>query len=94
MYPRRNLRARIETKGGLDDKFVINNTAFSGYPWPELGDLEYKHKNEIRLFDRWTVVTHPLKEDFMLVETVYCVGVRLEGKANRFLKLELVELEL
>jgi hypothetical protein len=56
-------------EGGLDDNFVVNNTAFAGYPHPELGDQEYTQENEVRPFDRWTVVTHPLKEDFMLVET-------------------------
>ena len=55
--------------GGLDDHQVINRTAFAGYPWPELGDNEYKQENEIRPFDRWTLVTHPLKEDFMWIET-------------------------
>lgn len=55
--------------GGLDDHKVINHTAFAGYPWPELGDGTYNQENEIRPFDRWTLVTHPLKEDFMWIET-------------------------
>lgn len=55
--------------GGLDDNFVVNNTAFAGYPWPELGDHQYKQENEIRPFDRWSLVTHPLKEDFMWIDT-------------------------
>jgi hypothetical protein len=48
---------------------VVNITAFSGYPWPELGDFEYKQENGNKPFDRWTLVTHPLKEDFMWVDT-------------------------
>jgi hypothetical protein len=56
-------------EGGLDDNFVVNRTAFAGYPWPELADSKYKQENEIRPFDRWTLVTHPLKEDFMWVDT-------------------------
>lgn len=56
-------------EGGMDDNFVVNRTAFAGYPWPELGDSTYKQENEIRPFDRWTLVTHPLKEDFMWVDT-------------------------
>ena len=55
--------------GGLDDHTVVNRTAFAGYPWPELGDDKYKQENVIRPFDRWTLVTHPLKEDFMWIET-------------------------
>src|SRR6266496_4050420 len=55
--------------GGLDDHMVVNVTAFAGYPWPELGDYEYKQENEIRPFDRWTLVTHPLKEEFMWIDT-------------------------
>jgi len=55
--------------GRLDDNMVVNNTAFAGYPWPELGDDQYKQENEIRPFDRWTLVTHPLKEDFMWTDT-------------------------
>jgi Galactosyltransferase len=55
--------------GGVDYHRFINITAFGGYPWPELGDWEYKQENEIRPFERWTLVTHPLKEDFMWIET-------------------------
>ena len=63
-------------EGGLDDNFVVNRTAFAGYPWPWLGEYEYKQENEIRPFDRWTLVTHPLKEDFMWVDTAeYYLGL-------------------
>jgi hypothetical protein len=55
--------------GGLHDNAVNNFTAFGGYPWPELGDHAYKQENEIRPFDRWTLVTHPLKENFMWIDT-------------------------
>lgn len=55
--------------GRFDDHFVINSTAFAGYPWPEIGDRESKLENEIRPFERWTLVTHPLKEDFMWIDT-------------------------
>ena len=48
---------------------VVNYTAFGGYPWPELGDHEYKQENGNAPFNRWTVVIHPLKEDFMWTET-------------------------
>lgn len=62
--------------GHLDDNKVVNRTAFVGYPWPELGDHEYKSENEIGPFDRWTLVIHPLKEDFMWVETAeYYLGL-------------------
>ena len=62
--------------GNLTDGFVYNITAFGGYPWPELGDHVYGQENEIRPFDRWTLVTHPLKEDFMWVETAeYYLGL-------------------
>jgi hypothetical protein len=64
-------------QGGLDDNYVVNRTAFAGYPWPELGDYTYKQENDVRPFDRWTLVTHPLKEDFMWVDT-----------ANYYLSLE------
>ena len=56
-------------EGNVDYHRFINITAFAGYPWPELGDYEYKQENEVRAFDRWTLVTHPLKEDFMWIET-------------------------
>jgi len=63
-------------KGGLDDNFVVNRTAFAGYPWPELGNYRYKQENDIRPFDRWSLVTHPLKEDFMWVDTAeYYLGL-------------------
>jgi hypothetical protein len=63
-------------QGRVDDNFVVNRTAFAGYPWPDLGDHLYKQENEIRPFDRWTLVTHPLKEDFMWVETAeYYLGL-------------------
>jgi hypothetical protein len=55
--------------GGLDDNKIVNISAFAGYPWPELGDRTHKQENEIRPFDRWTLVTHPLKEDFMWIDT-------------------------
>ena len=55
--------------GGLHDNAINNLTAFAGYPWPELGDNTYKQENEIRPFERWTLVTHPLKENFMWVDT-------------------------
>jgi len=57
----------VEAK--LDDNSVVNRSAFAGYPWPDLGDYDYKQENEVRPFGRWTLVTHPLKEDFMWVET-------------------------
>jgi hypothetical protein len=64
-------------EGGLDDNYVVNRTAFAGYPWPELGDRTYKQENDIKPFDRWTLVTHPLKEDFMWVETAeYYLGLK------------------
>src|SRR5579859_2236563 len=64
-------------EGGLDDNFVVNRTAFAGYPWPELGDRQYKQENDIKPFDRWTLVTHPLKEDFMWVDTAeYYLGLK------------------
>lgn len=56
-------------EGGLEDNRFENNSAFAGYPWPELGDGRYKQENDVRPFDRWTLVTHPLKEDFMWIET-------------------------
>jgi len=56
-------------EGVVDYHRFINITAFAGYPWPELGDYEYKQENEITPFNRWTLVTHPLKEDFMWIET-------------------------
>lgn len=55
--------------GGLNDNAISNLTAFAGYPWPELGDHSYKQENEIRPFERWTLVTHPLKENFMWIDT-------------------------
>jgi len=55
--------------GGFHDNAIDNITAFAGYPWPELGDNTYKQENEIRPFERWTLVTHPLKENFMWVDT-------------------------
>jgi len=55
--------------GGRLDNQIVNITAFAGYPWPELGDQEYKEENENRPFDRWSLVTHPLKEDFMWIDT-------------------------
>ena len=55
--------------GGFHDNAINNLTAFAGYPWPELGDKVYKQENEIRPFERWTLVTHPLKENFMWVDT-------------------------
>ena len=51
------------------DNNVINRTAFANFPSPELQDDQYRVENEIRPFDRWTLVTHPLKEDFMWVDT-------------------------
>jgi hypothetical protein len=63
--------------GGLDDNFVVNRTAFAGYPWPELGDREHKEENGNLPFTRWSLVTHPLKEDFMWVETAeYYLGLK------------------
>ena len=56
-------------EGEIEYHRFVNITAFGGYPWPELGDYEYKQENEVRPFDRWTLVTHPLKEDFMWIET-------------------------
>lgn len=62
--------------GHLDDNKIVNRTAFIGYPWPELGDHEYHSENAIRPFERWTLVIHPLKEDFMWVETAeYYLGL-------------------
>lgn len=55
--------------GNLYDNAVVNRTAFAGYPWPELGDYRYKEENGNGPFDRWNLVTHPLKEDFMFVDT-------------------------
>jgi hypothetical protein len=60
----------------LLDNIVVNYTAFAGYPWPELGDNLYRQENEVRMFDRWILVTHPLKEDFMWAETAeYYLGL-------------------
>jgi hypothetical protein len=62
--------------GNVTDGFVYNVTAFAGYPWPELGDDVRSQENEVRPFDRWSLVTHPLKEDFMWVETAeYYLGL-------------------
>lgn len=56
-------------EGDLLDNNVINRTAFANYPWPELQTYHERVENEIRPFNRWTLVTHPLKEDFMWVDT-------------------------
>jgi hypothetical protein len=56
-------------EGGLDDNYNLNRTAFSEYPYPELVDPPYELWNEVRPYDRWVVVTHPLKLDWMWVET-------------------------
>lgn len=56
-------------QGHRFDNDVVNRTAFAGYPWPELGDMEYHQENTVRPFDRWTIVTSPLREVFMWVET-------------------------
>jgi hypothetical protein len=53
---------------GFRDNWLKNNSAFAGYPWPDLGDHWYHQENEVRPFDRWTIITHPLKEDFMWIE--------------------------
>jgi hypothetical protein len=55
-------------EGGLDDNYVMNRTAFSEYPFPELVDVEYALWNDVYPFDRWILVTHPLKTDWMWVE--------------------------
>jgi len=55
---------------------VVNRTAFAGYPWPELGDRAYNQENVVRPYDRWTIVTSPLREAFMWVETAqYYLGL-------------------
>jgi hypothetical protein len=56
-------------QGNLVDNMIINRTAFAGYPWPELGEKMYKEENGNGPFQRWNLVTHPLKEDFMFVDT-------------------------
>jgi hypothetical protein len=55
-------------EGGMDDNYVMNRTAFSEYPFPELADVEYALWNDVYPFDRWILVTHPLKRDWMWVE--------------------------
>ena len=55
-------------EGGMDDNYVMNRTAFSEYPFPELADVEYALWNDVYPFDRWILVTHPLKTDWMWVE--------------------------
>jgi len=61
------------------DNDVVNRTAFAGYPWPELGDGEYTQENTVRPFDRWTIVTSPLREPFMWIETAqYYLGLDWE----------------
>jgi hypothetical protein len=63
-------------RGHQFDNAVVNRTAFAGYPWPELGDREYNQENTVRPFDRWTIVTSPLREAFMWVETAqYYLGL-------------------
>jgi hypothetical protein len=63
-------------EGNMLDNVVVNYTAFAGYPWPELGDHMYRQENEVRPFERWILVTHPLKEDFMWAETAeYYLGL-------------------
>ena len=55
-------------EGRMDDNYVMNRTAFSEYPFPELADVEYALWNDVYPFDRWILVTHPLKTDWMWVE--------------------------
>ena len=63
-------------EGGLDDNYVLNRTAFSEYPYPELADKEYELWNDVHPFGRWIIVTHPLKYDWMFVETAeYYLGL-------------------
>jgi hypothetical protein len=56
-------------QGGMDDNYVLNRSAFSEYPNPNLADTKYELRNDVRPFDRWIIVTHPLKSDWMWVET-------------------------
>ena len=63
-------------RGHRLDNEVVNRTAYAGYPWPELGDRNYNQENDVRPFDRWTIVTSPLRESFMWVETAeYYLGL-------------------
>jgi len=63
-------------EGGLDDNYVLNRTAFSEYPHPEFAYKEYELWNDVHPFDRWIIVTHPLKYDWMFVETAeYYLGL-------------------
>ena len=56
-------------KGELADNYNMNRTAFSEYPHPELADKQYELWNDVHPFDRWILVTHPLKYEWMWVET-------------------------
>jgi hypothetical protein len=63
-------------EGRMDDNYVMNRTAFSEYPFPELADVEYALWNDVYPFDRWILVTHPLKTDWMWVEVAqYYLGL-------------------
>lgn len=55
--------------GELTDNYVMNRSAFSEYPYPELVDPQYELWNDVNPYGRWIIVTHPLKHDWMWVET-------------------------
>ena len=55
-------------EGRMDDNYVMNKTAFSEYPYPDLADVAYALWNDVHPFDKWIIVTHPLKADWMWVE--------------------------
>jgi len=83
--PAKNLRGLPEDwevfewlmEGKLDDNYVVNRTAFSEYPYPELADVEYDLWNAVRPYGKWIVVTHPLKYEWMFVEVAeYYLGLK------------------
>jgi hypothetical protein len=75
--PKRNLKGLPEDwevfswlmLAKMDDNYVKNRSAFSEYPYPELADVEYRLWNPIQPFGRWILVTHPLKYEWMFIET-------------------------
>ena len=82
--PKNNMRGLPEDweifdwliKGKMDDNYVMNRTAFSEYPFPERADKVYKLWSEVQPYGRWVVVTHPLKEEWMFIETAeYYLGL-------------------
>lgn len=74
--PPQNLRGEPEDwelfrwliEGHLDDNYIVNRTAFSEYPRQDLVEVPYPLFNDVRPFDRWVVVTHPLKADWMWID--------------------------